>query len=490
MPEIGTTGLNEYGGLIQEDPIQKLRFGMGGKAYEIYTEMRLNTPVIAALISAVTQSVRSATWTFTSDEGEDDPRLELIEAARQNLARTISLDEHLAEATEGTAVYGWSLFEQVWENVGGRILWSNLSIRGQNTLANWEIDQEGHTTGMCQWDIYSRRGKVIIPFDKAVLYRFWVQRENPEGMSLLRPAYVPWYYYKNISKIEAIGIERDLAGLPVITLPPGASTDSSSASDLSKAEKTVRNVRNDEQAGFVKPSPDWGFELLSTGGTRQFDTNAIIQRYENRILMSALAQFLLLGTNGTGSLALSKDQTDFFTMSVTVMANSIARAFTNTALRRLMIYNGQNPDGIRLTASMAGDTDIIQMADFLQKTADKITWTPQDEKWLRSIAAMPEIDEMQIESERMAENDRAERMARALEGRQAQAPVEDEGAPDDDIEDRKEETQRMSADWFASRRQTDKQRRVWEGRFQKIMSGYLASQRKRVIAGAKGARNG
>ena len=54
--------------------------------------------------------------------------------------------------------------------------------------------------------------------------------------------------------------------------------------------------------------PLFDFQLMSSGGARQFDTNAIIQRYEQRILMSVLADFILVGHQAQGSYALHTDK--------------------------------------------------------------------------------------------------------------------------------------------------------------------------------------
>jgi hypothetical protein len=46
-----------------------------------------------------------------------------------------------------------------------------------------------------------------------------VQRNNPEGRSMLRTAYRSWRNKKRIEEIEGVGIERDLAGLPIARIP-------------------------------------------------------------------------------------------------------------------------------------------------------------------------------------------------------------------------------------------------------------------------------
>jgi len=46
------------------------------------------------------------------------------------------------------------------------------------------------------------------------------------------------------------------------------------------------------------------------------------------------------------------------------------------------------------------------------------------------------------------------------------------------------------AELFYSRKHTQQERRVWEGRVQKIWTGLLAKQQARVMTGAKGLKNG
>jgi hypothetical protein len=51
------------------------------------------------------------------------------------------------------------------------------------------------------------------------LFRTTVHKGSPEGRSLLRSSYVDWVYKKNFATTEAIGIERHLAGYPVMWVP-------------------------------------------------------------------------------------------------------------------------------------------------------------------------------------------------------------------------------------------------------------------------------
>lgn len=400
--EMGYTGLNEWGGWIQEDFLTELR---GNAGYKAYNEMRLNSPVIAAMLLSIEQSIRGIDWFFVSDLGDDDPRLELLEASRAGMSH--SWNDHIIEAMT-MLPFGFSLFEIVYKRVGGQLLWRKFAIRGQDTVHRWLFEDDGGVGGVVQMGAPSYR-LIEIPIEKLLLYRTRVEKNNPEGRSILRTAYPSYYFWKHISQTEGIGIERDLAGLPVVKLPEDASTDEDDPdSDASKAAEIVRNIRNDEQAGVVLPY-GWDLSLLSTGGTRQFDTDTIIKRYESRMLMSALAQFLVLGQDKVGSLALSSDQTDFYTMSVNATADIVAETFSKYAIPRLLALNGLDPEGIVLDHSPAGDVDLSGLADFLQKTGSMITWLPTDEVWLRSVAKLPDASPEDIEAER--ERKRAEQQA-------------------------------------------------------------------------------
>ena len=456
--ETGKTGLVEFSGYIQEEFLRELR---GKDGYKKYNEMRLNSPVIGALLLAIEQSIRFVRWEYTSEDGEDDPRLELLNDSWKQMSH--SMGDHIIEILT-MLPFGFSLFEIVYQRVNGKMLWRKFAPRGQDTVMRWKLDPTGGIEGFTQ-QTTSPAFIGFIPIEKLVLYRTRVEKNNPEGRSILRTSWIPYYYTKHIQQIEAIGIERDLAGLPQIMLPSGANVEESdSDSDYSKAKKLVSRVRNDEAAGIVVPD-GWEFSLVSTGGQRAIDTDKIINRYEARQLMSALSQFLMLGQEGVGSLALSKDQTDFFTMSVNSMADIISDTHTKFAIPRLMALNGLDADGLRFEHSLAGDVDTVLIADFLQKVGAKVSWTTEDEIWLRAVARLPEKDPKELEAIRAVE---AERRLAFLDrfGESDEEEQDDEQeefaadiAPDDDLR------VEMEGSWFR------KMRKFWKGQQKRIIEG-------------------
>ena len=87
----------------------------------------------------------------------------------------------------------------------------------------WIFDTSGGVQGIVQLapPYYQN---VTLPIEKCLLFRTTTVKGNPEGRSMLRNAYRPWYMKKRIEEFEAIGVERDLAGLPVGKVPASTST--------------------------------------------------------------------------------------------------------------------------------------------------------------------------------------------------------------------------------------------------------------------------
>ena len=484
--ELGSPGLASFSGIISEEFLRELR---GKEAYKRYDEMRRNSPVIGALLLAIEQALRAVEWEFSSEEGDTDPRLQLIADARANLSH--SWNDHIIEALTFLP-FGFSLFEIVYERVGGALLWKKFAPRGQETIVRWLFEDDGGLKGITQQAAPVYRS-IEIPIEKLLLYRTRVERGNPEGRSILRNAWVPYYYAKHTQQIEAIGVERDLAGLPMIKLPQTADTgadtsasgEPSKETDAGRAQAIVRNVRNDEAAGLVIPF-GWEFSLVSTGGSRQFDTDKVINRYESRMLMSCLAHFLMLGQENVGSLALSRDQTDFFAMSVNATANIVSETFTKYAVDRLLRLNGYDPAGISLNHDLAGDMSMATVADFLQKVGSNITWTPADEVWLRQLASLP----ARTEEELNAEKDKRRAFATAAFG--GRPPVPGEKPEDDNTVKGKPEGENgkkpegLSLTRYATNKAPDDdERRKFEKRMEKALRKALEATRARVLKAAR-----
>ncbi len=181
-----------------------------------------------------------------------------------------------------------------------------------------------------------------------------------------------WFFKKRIEEIEAIGIERDLAGYPMLKLLEGApdiwnDKDPVAVSLRAHLEKVVRSVRRDEQEGLLLPV--WAeFKLLSTESRRQFDTTAIISRYDQRIAMTVLADFILIGHERVGSFALSSNKTRIFSVALGAFLDAVAEVVNRHAIPRLLGLNGIRPEKPpRLVHGDVEEPDLGQLGEYIER---------------------------------------------------------------------------------------------------------------------------
>ncbi len=415
--EVGSTGLNQTGGIVQDDFLRQLQ---GKQAYANFREMADNDPVVGAMLHAIEMIVRSVDW---SVEPSDPANPRAIEEA-QFVSTCIndmstSWDDTLASILT-FLVYGFSYHEIVYKYRNGytddaatrskyndgRVGWRKLPIRAQDTVQRWDMDDNGGIRGMYQMDPHAPdKGLVYLPIEKCLLFRTTTKMNNPQGRSILRNAFVPWYYKRRIQEIEAIGIERDLAGMPVAYVPPQLLSNNASSDEraaLSAIKQIVRNIKRDEQEGIVFPLaydpdtklPAYDLKLLSTGGRRQFDTNQIVTRYDQRITMTVLADFLLLGHEGIGTQALSVSKIELFLTSLNAYLSNISETFNSYAIPRLMRLNGV-PEELSptLTYSPPKNVDLEGVAKFVTSLAQAGAplFPDQDlENYLRGMAGLPQ----------------------------------------------------------------------------------------------------
>lgn len=379
--EIGRSGLNMWGGEVREEFLPELK-GKAGR--RIIKEMMDNDAIIASMLFAVSMLIRQAKPTVkpaiepkTKVVTKKGKRYRLIKATPESTASKETADFvqsclHDMSETWGDTVgeiltmlpYGWAWLETVYKRrngpsrdpstnsrfTDGKIGWRKMPLRGQDTLKRWVMDDTGGIQAMVQ-QVKSDQGttdEITIPIQKSLLFRTEHAKNNPEGRSVLRAPYRSWHFKKRIEEIEGIGIERDMAGLPVLTGPENIDlwdvNDPAMVTARQEAELIVRSIRRDEQEGVLLPN-GWELELLASAGKRNFDTTQVIGRYNNNIAMTLLADFIILGHNNRyGSFALSSSKTHMFAVALGGWLNVIADVFNRYAIPRLLELNGMDTE--------------------------------------------------------------------------------------------------------------------------------------------------
>ena len=410
---IGSTGLNNFGGQIDEEWLGKLK---GINAVNIFRQMRDNDAIIGAFMFAVESLVRQVR--FYAQPADKSPEAiaeaKFLEGCMDDMGHTFS--DFLSE-TLSMLIFGWSYFEIVYKirrgpdeknpkyrskYSDGRVGWRKISIRAQETLQSWDIQEDGGIKGMFQVSPPTYN-LVYVPIEKSILFRTQTNKNNPEGRSILRNAFRSWYFKKKLEEIEAIGIERDLSGLPVLEVPPEIMSSAASAADKSlrtDLENMVQQIKRDEREGMVIPSEldqdgkptGYRFRLLNSGGRRAVDVDGAIKRYESRMAMAVMAEFLLLGMDKVGSFALASTKTHLFSVALGSIIDSICQTFNRFSVARLMTLNGVKPEfWPKLAHGDIEAPELKEIANYVTGLTDSGILVPDEalELRMREMAGLP-----------------------------------------------------------------------------------------------------
>ena len=385
--ELGRIGQLRYGpagsgSIFFEEFLPELR---GIKGVQAYTEMADNDATVGAILFAIEMLMRQCEFHVEpgGDSAKDKECAEFVESCMGDMERTWA--DTLSEILSFLP-YGWSYHEIVYKrrvgkttspitnskHADGLIGWRKLPIRAQDTLYGWEYkDDTDDLIGMTQ-SPPPKYTRITIPIEKALHFRTRSRKDNPEGRSILRTAYRAYYFKKRLEEIEGYGMERDLAGFPVLYGPEGMdlwnTEDPEMVQALAQAEYIVSSIRRDAREGLVLPGGEggWRLELVSSGSRRQFDTNAIIDRYDKRIATSVLADFVMLGQQAVGSFALADSKTQIFAMAIGTYLDVICEVFNNQGIPRLIDINGDHFKGITDYPKMVhGDIDEEDLERFM-----------------------------------------------------------------------------------------------------------------------------
>lgn len=406
LRQLGTSGLKRYGPYVYEEFMPKLRWPNAGRVYQ---EMADNDPVIGAVLYLAEMLIRGTEWSVkpVSNKTEDVEAADFVESCMHDM--DMSWADTISEIVS-MLTYGFSFHEIVYKvrrgpdersakykskYSDGKIGWRRLPIRAQTSLYEWQFNDEGDVTAFVQMAPPDYK-VVTIPMSKGLLFRTRVSRNNPEGHSLLRTAYRPWFFKKHFEEIEGIGIERDLAGFPVLYAPESLDLWNDQDPNMKKlrsdAEALVASVRRDSEEGILLPH-GWDLKLLSSGSSRQINIGETIDRYDNRIAITMLSDIILLG-NKSGSFALADTKQSMLAGALQAQLMNIADVFNNYAIPALFKVNGLSTitEYPEIVPGQIQTPSLKEVALMLRSMKLNVSKDYELQNYLRHILGMPRID--------------------------------------------------------------------------------------------------
>jgi hypothetical protein len=409
--QLGYSGLRRQGQYVYEEFLPELRWPRAGK---IYQEMSNNDAVIGAVLYLAEMLIRGTGWSVkpASTSTKDTEAASFLTSCMGDMET--SWENTISEVIS-MITYGFSFHEVIYKvrrgkdsnpsfnskYSDGRIGWRKMPIRAQRSMDGW-VFNEDTLEAIAFIQRVDPTGEVIqIPLSRGLLFRTTTINNNPEGRSLLRNAYRSWFFKKHFEEIEGIGIERDLAGFPILQAPEDIdlwNTDDTTMVELRKnAEALVASVRRDSEEGVLLPY-GWTFELLSSTSARQINISETIDRYDNRIATTMLSDIILIGAK-SGSFALADTKKSMLAAALQAQLANIADVFNNTAVPNLFNFNSFTDltELPKIVPDQIQTPTLNEVAVMLRAMGLKIGGDMEFNNFLRRLLNAPQLDQETFE---------------------------------------------------------------------------------------------
>lgn len=413
---LGVTGLRHAAGRIIEDELSpELRFP---SSITTYQKMK-SDPIIAGSLFMIKQFIRKVDWDVSPAGGinASDSAKEKANIVRDSLFKGMerSFDQLISDICTFIEV-GFGFHEPTYRlSNDGNIVWRDFPARPPSSIKGFKFDKQGYVKAIEQYQVnntfdnlsslYSTTTK-FIPYERLLHFRTDSEKNNPLGRSILKNAYKAWFFKTKLEEHEAIGVEREMNGLPMIELPieyfnADQEEEPEKYSVFQEFIRMGQNARNNEQACIIIPSDVdesgkklFNFQLISSSGTRSLDTSKIIERYDYRIAQSLLSDFLLMGSTSTGSFALSDNKVNTFVQSLEAYLEVISEQFNRKAIPKLFEMNGWDMSELcQLVHKPVASATRSEIADLLQKGNGYLTPDRTIENAVRDKYDLPHRDD-------------------------------------------------------------------------------------------------
>lgn len=362
-------------GWIRRDYLPELQ---GRYLWLVLEEMGSNDAYVGAALNAYSVFIRRANWHVDpiDDRNKDNGSFEFLQQCMDDMWH--SWQTFVATAAKPCLQYGFAPFEKIFKlrqgeqdddrysslYDDGQVGWANWSFRSPDTIWHWDYDPTDVTRllGLTQMAAPDYR-TTFIPIEKIINIRASPGKDNPEGQTILRTAWRSWRTKKILEDFRNIIIERGGAGIPWIEAPANIAnapaiaasnpTDPAAIEALASYNSLVdmmENIAQAEQKWIITPQI-WdahgqphikvGFLQPSQNADIIGHITASIEAEAKAILISTMTEFQALGMGGTGSLALSRDKTDNFTLAVDSTLQAFQESINQQAVRQLFRLNPQ-----------------------------------------------------------------------------------------------------------------------------------------------------
>ena len=367
LSEMGYSGMSIFSGITQDEMYRELTFPNSLKTYK---KMSYHTSINSCL-NLYDNLISKVTWRVVPPPNATKKEKQEAEFVNQCLHDMQTPLRRVVKDALSSNIYGFSVLEKVFYRRttsngslynDGKIGIKKIAHRNQESISNFVFSADGNEVIGVKQSLAGANGNrytqaktdVVIPRNKFILVTAGRNREDPYGVSPLRDAWLSYTYLVLTEEAEATGLQKDLAGTPLLRIP--ATYLSADASPEQKQlyegfKNIVRNIQVNNQSGLILPSDQsqetksylFDFELIpSQGNGKTFATDKIKQYFQNQIYTSLGADVLLLGQSSTGSFSLASVKNTMTGAKVESILDGIVESFNQDLIRHIYELNGMD----------------------------------------------------------------------------------------------------------------------------------------------------
>lgn len=440
--EQGKAGYAIVGGVITTNETNYQLIGQ--HRWRTATDMLSNISIVAASLRYFLNLIARPSW---HAEPVDDTAA--AKAAAEFVEMILDdIDTSWTRIVRRSGMYrfhGFHLNEWVAKDrPDGKIGIASVEPRPGHTIENWDVDENGTVIGV--WQRNPQDGKLLyMPRAKLVYLVDDTLTDRPDGMGWFRNLVEPANRIKRYLKLEGMGYQRDLVGIPVGRMPMNEINAMVEAGDLTieqakemqnglkdfcKLESKVDNtgiildsslwIAKSETGESISSTYQWGVELLKgEAGPGLEKLGEAVRRLEFEMALVMGCSSMLTGREGEGSRALSEDQSRNLYLTANATLSDMAEAFDRDIVGPLWAMNGL-PDELKpkLRTEDASFKDAEKISAVLRDLATAGALLAPDDPAindLRDLLGISAAEPMDIET------------LAAIRGDQPKEPEDDKG---------------------------------------------------------------
>lgn len=362
---IGSPGTSIWNGYVQENENNAAL--TGSQKYTTYTNILLNTSIVAAGVRYFLNLIANSDWTVepADDSAQAKQYAEIVEEIKDQL---FTPWRRVVRKTAMYKFYGFSVQEWTAKRLdNGVIALHRIDARPQSTITRWLRDDIGDVVGVIQEDPQTFN-EIELPIDKTIYIVDDALNDSPEGLGLFRHLAEPCRRLKRFEQLEGYGFETDLRGIPVGRAPfaeldglvrSGELTEADKATILQPMTNFITNhiknpslgmlldsitYQSEDESGSPSNVRQWDLELLKAGATSQPEMAAAIRRINEELARILNMEGLLLGSGPNGTRSLGDNKSDNLAIVTESTQKEIGENYDKSFIGSIGFLNGWNPE--------------------------------------------------------------------------------------------------------------------------------------------------